>query len=41
MLEDGVDSEGRNDMKGTIRQLTMKLREQADEEAGEETQRRS
>jgi hypothetical protein len=41
MLEDGVDSERRNDMNGIMRELTMKLREPAGEEASEETWRRS
>jgi hypothetical protein len=35
-MQDGVDSEGRNNMDGIIRQLTRKLRETVDEQAGEE-----
>jgi hypothetical protein len=41
MLEDGADSERLNNMDGIILELTMKLRELADKEAEEETQRRS
>jgi hypothetical protein len=41
MLEDGGESKRRNDMNGIMRELTMKLREPAGEEASEETRRRS
>jgi hypothetical protein len=41
MIGDGIDSERRNHMNGIISELAMKLREPADDEAGEQTQRRS
>jgi hypothetical protein len=36
MLEDGVNSERRNDMDGIICELTMNVREESVREAGEE-----
>jgi hypothetical protein len=40
-MQDDVDPERRYNRDGMIRELTMKLREPADEDAGGETQRRS